>query len=139
MLAFWINYGSLLHLQGNATWIIPLALQAMPAIFLAIGMFFCDESPRFLAKQDYWENASTVLAKVRNLPLSHPYVQAELLEMQVQLEEERALVQGSTWKDLQKETWLVPANRKRALISIFLMVCQQMTGPFFSFCRLNMN
>ena len=128
MLAFWINYGSLLHLEGNATWIVPVALQAMPAMLLSIGMFFCDESPRFLAKQDCWEEASAVLAKVRNLPLSHPYVQAELLEMQIQLEEEKALVQGSTWKDLQRETWLIPANRKRAFISIFLMICQQMTG-----------
>jgi len=30
--------------------------------------------------------------------------------------------------DLQKEMWLIPGNRKRALISIGLMVCQQMTG-----------
>jgi hypothetical protein len=27
-----------------------------------------------------------------------------------------------------KEMWTIPGNRKRALISIFLMVCQQMTG-----------
>lgn len=27
-----------------------------------------------------------------------------------------------------KEMWLIPGNRKRVLISIFLMICQQMTG-----------
>ena len=128
MLAFWINYGALLNIQGNASWIVPISMQALPATLLSVGMFFCDESPRFLAKKDKWEQASSVLAKVRNLPVDHPYVQAELHEMQAQLAEERALVQGSGWKDIQRETWLVPANRKRALISIFLMVCQQMTG-----------
>jgi len=30
--------------------------------------------------------------------------------------------------DLQKEMWLIPGNRKRALVSIMLMICQQMTG-----------
>lgn len=30
--------------------------------------------------------------------------------------------------DLQKEMWLIAGNRKRTLISIMLMVCQQMTG-----------
>jgi hypothetical protein len=29
---------------------------------------------------------------------------------------------------LQREMWKVPGNRKRALISIGLMICQQMTG-----------
>ena len=123
MLAFWINYGALLHIQGNASWIVPISMQALPALLLAVGMFLCDESPRFLAKQDNWEKAAAVLSRVRNLPVEHPYVQAELHEMQAQLEGERALVQGSGWKDIQRETWLVPANRKRALMSIFLMVC----------------
>lgn len=32
MLSFWVNYGSSLHLQGKQTYIIPLALQMMPAV-----------------------------------------------------------------------------------------------------------
>jgi hypothetical protein len=32
MVSFWINYGSLLHLQGKATYAVPLALQALPAL-----------------------------------------------------------------------------------------------------------
>ncbi|MCJ1417439.1 hypothetical protein MMC32_003783 [Xylographa parallela] len=128
MLAFWINYGSLLHLTGNSTWIVPLSMQALPAILLSVGMFFCHESPRFLARKDDWEQASAILSKVRSLPVEHPYVQTELLEMQAQLEEERALIGGNSWWDIQREMWTISGNRKRALISIFLMVCQQMTG-----------
>lgn len=128
MIAFWINYGSLLHLKGNESWQVPLAMQILPAFLLFAGMLLCNESPRFLAKQDNWEKAASVLSHVRKLPQDHPYVQAELLEMQAQLDEERAKVGGSGFWSLQKEMWTVPGNRKRALISIGLMVCQQMTG-----------
>ena len=103
-------------------------MQALPAILLSVGMFFCHESPRFLARKDNWEQASAILSKVRSLPIDHPYVQTELQEMQAQLEEERALIGGSSWWDIQREMWTISGNRKRALISIFLMVCQQMTG-----------
>ena len=45
-----------------------------------------------------------------------------------QLENERALLAGATFKDLMKEMLTIPGNRKRAIISICLMICQQMTG-----------
>ncbi|KAF9882724.1 hypothetical protein FE257_005342 [Aspergillus nanangensis] len=128
MLAFWINYGSLLHITGTAQYMTPLAMQALPAILLFCGMFFCNESPRWLAKQDRWEDARATLSRVRALPSTHPYVENEFQDMVTQLEHERQLVAGSGIWDLMKEMWLIPGNRKRAMISIFLMVCQQMTG-----------
>jgi hypothetical protein len=64
---------------------------------------------------------------MRNLPQSHPYVQEEIKDMADQLEHERRLIAGATMKDLLKEMFTIPGNRKRALISIFLMICQQMT------------
>jgi hypothetical protein len=45
-----------------------------------------------------------------------------------QLENERRLMGDATFKGLMKEMFLVPANRRRAIISIVLMVCQQLTG-----------
>lgn len=128
MLAFWINYGAAQHLTGNSMYLIPLAMQALPAVLLFVGMFLCDESPRWLAKQDRWEEARATLCKVRNLPPDHPYMEEEFQAIALQLEQERALVGGSSFWDLMKEMWLIPGNRKRAMISIFLMICQQMTG-----------
>lgn len=128
MLAFWIDYGSLLHDKGHSQWIVPLCMQSLPPFLLFVSMWFCPESPRFLAKQDNWEQATKVLSKVRNLDVTHPYVQAELAEMQAQLDEERRLAGGGGFWSLQKECWLVPGNRNRALLSIGLMICQQMTG-----------
>ncbi|KAB8072010.1 general substrate transporter [Aspergillus leporis] len=128
MLAFWINYGSSLHLKGTSQYMVPLAMQALPAILLLIGMLLCNESPRWLAKQDRWEDARATLSRVRNLPSTHPYLEKEFQDIVNQLEHERQLIGGSGFWDLMREMWLIPGNRKRAMISIFLMVCQQMTG-----------
>ncbi|KAH6696752.1 putative quinate permease [Leptodontidium sp. MPI-SDFR-AT-0119] len=128
MMSFWVNYGSLQHSKGDSIWQVPLALQMLPAVFMLVGVGLCNESPRFLAKQDNWEKATAVLTRLRNLPVDHPYVRMELDEMHEQLENERRLIGGASFMDLQREMWLIPSNRKRALISIGLMVCQQMTG-----------
>lgn len=128
MLAFWVNYGSILHIHGAAVYIVPLALQALPAILLVGCMTFNNESPRFLAKVDRWEDATKALCRVRQLPADHEYLRSELKDISDQLEHERMLIGGSSTKDLLKEMFTIPGNRKRVLISIGLMVCQQMTG-----------
>jgi MFS family permease len=128
-LAFWVNYGALLHLSGSSTvYIVPLAMQALPAVLLVGCMSLNKESPRFLAKQDRWEEANSVLARMRNLPQTHPYVQDEIKDIADQLEHERMLIAGASVMDLLKEMFTIPGNRKRVLISIGLMICQQMTG-----------
>ena len=128
MVAFFIDYGSLLHIKGHASWIVPLAMQSLPPVLIFFAMTFCPESPRWLAGRDNWEEASSVLSKVRQLPVDHPYIQQELLELRTGLEEERRSVHGTGFWATQKECWLVPGNRNRALLSIGLMVCQQWTG-----------
>lgn len=34
MLSFWINYGTQLHVKGNAMYIVPLALQMVPGMYV---------------------------------------------------------------------------------------------------------
>lgn len=128
MVAFWVNYGSLLHIKGSAQFILPLALQALPAVLLVLGMFFAPESPRWLAKEDNWEEATVVLATMRGLPADAGYVREEIREMSEQLEMERQLTGDASTKTLLKEMWTIPGNRKRAIITVVLMICQQMTG-----------
>jgi hypothetical protein len=52
----------------------------------------------------------------------------EFNDMAQQLENERSLIGGDGFWNLQREMWTIPGNRKRALISVFLMIAQQMTG-----------
>ena len=128
MLAFWINYGALLHISGDAVYVVPLIMQGLPAVLLFSSMWMCNESPRWLARKDRWDEAAGTLSLVRNLPSTHPYVAGELSEIQEQLEHERRLIGDAKFKDLMREMWTIPGNRKRALLSVGLMICQQMTG-----------
>lgn len=45
-----------------------------------------------------------------------------------QLDHERRLTGDATFKTLLREMWTIPGNRNRAVISILLMIFQQMTG-----------
>ncbi|KAH6651482.1 general substrate transporter [Truncatella angustata] len=128
MLAFWINYGAQLNLTGKSQYVIPLAVQGIPAILLMSLMLISNESPRYLARKDRWEEARRVLKTVRNLPDGHAYLEEEMQEVADQLNYERQLMGDATTLSLLKEMFTVPTNRKRALLSIFLMVWQQMTG-----------
>jgi MFS family permease len=65
MISFWVNYGSLLHIKGQAVFIVPLTLQVTPAVLLAICMTFQKESPRWCARKDDWESATSILSILR--------------------------------------------------------------------------
>ena len=150
MTAYFINYGSLLHLpvslssykqvhdhgaavltlieKGKNSWMVPLGMQALCPGLLLISMLFCPESPRWLASQDRWDEASATLSDVRHLPREHAYIQQELLELRTQLEQEQAVLQGAGFWALQKECWTVSANRKRALLSMGVVMGSQWSG-----------
>jgi hypothetical protein len=63
-----------------------------------------------------------------SLPADHEYVRNEISDMAHQLENERNLIGDATTKTLLKEMWLIPGNRRRTIITIMLMIWQQMTG-----------
>ncbi|RGP66753.1 mfs quinate transporter [Fusarium sporotrichioides] len=126
-LAFWINYGCLLHVKGHAQYIIPLALQALPAIILFFGMMFANESPRFLA-QKYPNKALLVLSKLRGLPQDHPYIVEEMENISLQLEEERSLAANNSGWTLVKEAFTVKSYRRRTFLCITLMMWSNLTG-----------
>ena len=128
MVSFWVNYGCQLHVKGAGLYIIPLALQALPAVILMVGMALSPESPRWCATKDDWESATSILSSLRALPADSDYVANELRDMSSQLESERRLMGDATFKGLMREMWTVPANRKRAIMSVILMTCQQLTG-----------
>lgn len=126
-LAFWINYGCTLHVKGHAQYIIPLALQALPAVILFVGMMFANESPRFLAMKSP-DKALVVLSKLRNLPIDHPYVRDEMDNILLQFEEERSLTSESSIFSLLKEAVTVKSYRRRSFLCVMLMAWSNLTG-----------
>jgi hypothetical protein len=81
--SFWINYGVSQHSPNK--WILPFAIQLVPGGLLVIGMFFLPESPRWCAASIGPQKAREVLAKVRNLPADHQYIEAELQQIVVSM------------------------------------------------------
>lgn len=108
-----------------AQWTIPLALQLAPGIFLFIGMWFCPESPRWLARQDNFEAAQKIIMDLRRLPADHPYVVREINEIRLQVEERSTLHMG---KKQQFKKLFAKGVRNRMGVGMALMFLQSFTG-----------
>ncbi|KAJ9490736.1 hypothetical protein VN97_g2518 [Penicillium thymicola] len=70
---------------------IPIAVQFAWAIILVVGMLILPETPRFLIKQDRYEEATKALARLRRMDVNDPAVVAELAEIQANHEYEMRL------------------------------------------------
>ncbi|KAF2245304.1 quinate permease [Trematosphaeria pertusa] len=127
MLGFWINYATdqTINVERQAQWIIPLAIQLFPGVMLVLGMSWCPESPRWLARGDNFEGAEKILTNLRGLPSSHPYILREMGEIRAQVEE-RSTNHLSKWAQFQK--LFQKGTRNRMGIGLALMFLQSFTG-----------
>ncbi|KAE8450141.1 hypothetical protein EG329_006922 [Mollisiaceae sp. DMI_Dod_QoI] len=105
-----------LYVSENAPRAIRGGLTGLYQLFIAAGTML-----------SFWVNYGTH-NNFKPVTTNNATWQMELDEMRDQLENERRLVGGASFMDLQREMWTIKGNRNRALISIGLMVCQQMTG-----------
>lgn len=60
---------------------IPIAIQFLWAIILAVGLFLLPESPRYFIKKGNVPAAIGVLARLRGQPADSEYIQAEIAEI----------------------------------------------------------
>jgi SP family sugar:H+ symporter-like MFS transporter len=74
---------------------IPIAVQFAWAIILVVGMLILPETPRFLIKQDRYEEATKALARLRRMEMNDPAVVAELAEIQANHDYEMSLGKAS--------------------------------------------
>ncbi|GAM39429.1 hypothetical protein TCE0_034f10975 [Talaromyces pinophilus] len=108
---------------NTAAWRIPWGLQMLPAVFLGFAMTFLPESPRWLARQDRWEECHGVLTLVHGKgDPNHPFVQVELQDIKEMCEFERRHA-NVTYIDLFK-----PSMLNRTLIGLFTQIWSQLTG-----------
>ena len=119
MLAFIIN-AIIASLWGHheGVWRYMLAICAIPAIFLFLGMLRMPESPRWLISKGRYEEALGVLMQVRN----EDRARAEIGEVEA-LAEEEAQAQTGGFADLA-----IPWVRRLIIIGCGIAAAQQVTG-----------
>jgi sugar porter (SP) family MFS transporter len=150
MISFFFTYGTNYiggtgDGQSRAAWLIPVTVQILPALILGVGIFWLPESPRWLIDVGREQESLAIIASLRRLPESDLLVQMEFLEVKAQkLFEDR--VSAHDYPDLQdgsrssnfklglagyKSLFTNPANLRRTLVAILIMLFQQWTGINF--------
>ncbi|TGO48259.1 hypothetical protein BOTNAR_0485g00050 [Botryotinia narcissicola] len=126
MLAYFINFGMNKNVAGNnpLKWRIPFALQMLPGIFLGLGLFFQNESPRWLVEKDQHEKALHALSRIRRRSPTDPLIQREFNEI-------IADFHGKEKLTLLRQMKLTISNKSSfyaVSLSAILMFWQQWTG-----------
>lgn len=105
-------------------WRIPFAVQFIPAGIMGIGLLFCHESPRFLARAGRTEAALKTLAWYRRTSVDDFDTRMEMAEIEATIIEEREAREGLGWK----EAFLGPGNWIRFVIAFIVFLLQQFCG-----------
>lgn len=122
LVMFYVCYG-LSKINGVGSFRVAWGLQIIPGLLLIIGVFFIPESPRWLAKHDFWEDAEQIVANVQAKGnREDPDVMIEISEIKEQLLIDEHL-KNFTYADLFKKKYI-----KRTFVGIFAQIWQQLTG-----------
>lgn len=84
IIGFFINYGTVKHITGPPQWLIPVAVQCIPAGIFIVGVFFITESPRWHFTRGDKETALKTLCKLRHLDPDHDYITYEIAAMEAE-------------------------------------------------------
>ncbi|KDN60449.1 hypothetical protein CSUB01_00555 [Colletotrichum sublineola] len=99
LVGFWINYGvDSTMAPSHSQWLIPFAVQLIPAGLLFIGAFFIPESPRWLFTKGRREEGLKALCWMRNLSHDDQYIVEEMKYIDTELERYRTEVGVGFWK-----------------------------------------
>lgn len=137
LLASCVDYGTQ-NRQDTGSYRIPMALQLLWGIILAIGLFLLPESPRYFVKRGKLDKAAEVLSRLRGQPYNSEFIQQELAEIVANHEYELQVIpQGSyfdSWANLFRGSLFNPSsNLRRTILGTSLQMMQQWTGVNFVF------
>ncbi|KAF8858318.1 general substrate transporter [Acephala macrosclerotiorum] len=137
LLASCVDYGTQ-NRTDSGSYRIPIAIQMLWAIILAVGLFLLPESPRYFVKKGNLEKATQVLTRLRGEPQGSELIQAELAEIVANHEYEMSVIpQGGyfkTWYSCFTGGLRSPSsNLRRTILGTSLQMMQQWTGINFIF------
>ncbi|QLQ80017.1 hypothetical protein HG537_0D00170 [Torulaspora globosa] len=129
LVGFWINYGVVEHVApGNRQWLIPLAVQLIPAAMFCIASLTMVESPRWLFQVGRDSEAVKNLTWLRNLPVESEYVEWEINSIKESIDFQNKTV-GTGILDPAKEVFIRNTKYfKRLGITCCLFLFQNFMG-----------
>lgn len=138
MAGLWIAYATdqTIDVRSQAQWVIPLALQLLPGVLLLSGIFWCPESPRWLARKDNFDEAQKVLCWIRNMTPNSEYIQNEMASIREQVQERSKI---NTRKIDQVKKLFEKGTRNRMAIGtglMFLQSCKWLSLRNLTTCML---
>lgn len=122
LVMFYICFGCS-HIDGVASFRISWGIQIVPGLILFLGLFFIPESPRWLAKNGYWDEAEQIVADINakgNREDPDVIIEVQEIKDQLLLEEN---VKAFTFAKLFSKKYL-----PRTITALFAQIWQQMTG-----------
>ena len=129
LIAAFIDQGTQ-DLNNRNSYRIPIALQLIWAMILALGLFLLPESPRYLIKRGKPEAALKTLSRVRGQSPDSPYLEVELAEVQANYDYEMR-ISSTSWLDCFRGGFRSSSNLRRVLIGTSLQMFQHWTGVNF--------
>ncbi|KAJ4353202.1 uncharacterized protein N0V89_004928 [Didymosphaeria variabile] len=121
LVAQWLGYGCQFN-SGEFSWRFPLAFQIVPGLVLICGIFFLQESPRWLMEKDRHEEALASL-KVLRKGIDEEIIDLEFREIRDVIVADRALG-NITWTSIiTKTSW-----RKRLLLGCGVQAFGPLSG-----------
>ncbi|KAK1658383.1 quinate permease [Colletotrichum godetiae] len=131
-IAFWVNYAVSLwpnqDPDNNKAWQLALGIQLIPGFFLFALIWFVVETPRALISKGKQERGLKNLCKLRGLPVEHPYVHQEYLEILAQSEAEQSQAKGHGYIVVVKDIVTNASNRRRLFLAVMLFLFHKLTG-----------
>lgn len=128
VISAWVGYAA--HNVPNAetnafTWRFPIAIAAIPAVFIAFSLQWLPESPRYLVRQGMTEQAYRGMMKLYYDGTNRSQIQQIVEDIDIQWKQEASICRHeSDWVVMFK----VPAWRRRTLDALIPSALTQFTG-----------
>ncbi|KAK6373981.1 hypothetical protein LTS17_007951 [Exophiala oligosperma] len=124
VLCNWIGFGFYFVNASGSQWRVPLAIQCVPTVLLAAGVYFLPESPRWLINKDRHDDALKSLVRLHRSKADPDNVFAHREYLQIKEQHDEDERNQVTWSQM----WTVPSYRRRSAVGFFIMFASQLTA-----------